>query len=255
MIEDVLAIGLLGGAIWYAYTSNQRAQQPAQGRARALLIKTTYPQPVELSQDMTPITQPLQEFAPSFTQTFGNVLSSYLPQPAMPSEGNSFLPSAAYYNPPQGNTPPTTYLPQSIAPVDNRPRGIRNNNPGNIRRSSDQWQGMAAQQLDPAFVQFTDPKWGIRAMAILLKRYQAQYGLVTLQQIIGRWAPASDNNDTSGYVVDVARRLGIMPQTTLDLQRSDILSALIQAMIWHENGQQPYSIAVVNAGVSTSYTV
>ena len=28
------------------------------------------------------------------------------------------------------------------------PRGIRNNNPLNIRRSKDQWQGLRAQQTD-----------------------------------------------------------------------------------------------------------
>ena len=31
------------------------------------------------------------------------------------------------------------------------PRGIRNNNPLNIRRSKDQWQGLRAQQTDASF--------------------------------------------------------------------------------------------------------
>ena len=34
------------------------------------------------------------------------------------------------------------------------PRGIRNHNPLNIRRSKDQWKGMAEVQSDRAFVQF-----------------------------------------------------------------------------------------------------
>ena len=44
-------------------------------------------------------------------------------------------------------------------------RGLRNNNPGNIRHGSSQWQGMSAEQPDNAFIKFDDPVYGIRAIA------------------------------------------------------------------------------------------
>ena len=47
-------------------------------------------------------------------------------------------------------------------------RGIRNNNPLNIRRSADKWQGLKAQQEDREFFQFSEMKWGWRAAFRLL---------------------------------------------------------------------------------------
>src|SRR5574337_876096 len=84
-------------------------------------------------------------------------------------------------------------------------RGIRNNNPGNIRKSSEPWRGLAAakDQKDPAFFTFETPEWGIRAMAVILRTYQTKYGLRTIRAIIGRWAPSAEN-DTDAYV-DAAR--------------------------------------------------
>ena len=72
-------------------------------------------------------------------------------------------------------------------------RGIRNNNPGNIRRSKDKWQGAAKEQPDKNFVTFTSPVWGIRAIARILIRYQDNYGCDTVAKHIARWAPPSEN--------------------------------------------------------------
>lgn len=75
------------------------------------------------------------------------------------------------------------------------PRGIRNFNSGNIRHvKGTRWQGMSANQNDTAFVQFTGPQWGIRAIARTLITYQDKHGLRTIRQIIGRWAPPNENN-------------------------------------------------------------
>lgn len=46
------------------------------------------------------------------------------------------------------------------------PRGLRNNNPGNIRTTKDRWQGLRPQQTDPAFFQFTEMRYGYRALII-----------------------------------------------------------------------------------------
>lgn len=131
------------------------------------------------------------------------------------------------------------------------PRGIRNNNPGNIdRRPGVVWQGMSADQsTDPRFVVFEAPEWGIRAIAKILLNYQRQHKLTTVRQMIGRWAPPNEN-DTNAYAVAVARALGVAPDDKISLASDrGKLVALVAAIIRHENGMQPYSLAVIAEGV------
>jgi hypothetical protein len=132
--------------------------------------------------------------------------------------------------------------------VYKRTRGLRNNNPGNIRLG-ESWQGMRSTQTDPSFVQFISPEYGIRAMARVLRNYGAA-GYDTLQEIINRWAPPGDNNDTASYIRAVSQRLNIAPNAPLDLAHSRTLGALIEAIIQHENGVQPYDISTIAKGIS-----
>jgi hypothetical protein len=127
-------------------------------------------------------------------------------------------------------------------------RGIRNCNPGNIRRTRDRWKGLASRQSDPAFFVFEAPIWGIRAMAVILRNYQRRHGLKTLAQIIGRWAPATEN-DSGAYVRAVAEAIRMSPRATLDLQQRSILRDLIAAIIRHENGVQPYDVDTIEAAI------
>ena len=95
------------------------------------------------------------------------------------------------------------------------PRGIRNNNPLNIRRSGDKWQGLKAQQEDREFFQFSEMKWGWRAaFVILCKTYYGKYKLKTIRAIITRWAPPKENN-TEAYIRRVTDRIGIGPDREL----------------------------------------
>jgi plasmid stabilization system protein ParE len=131
------------------------------------------------------------------------------------------------------------------------PRGIRNHNPGNIRRSGIRWKNMAAQQSDPDFVQFTAPVHGIRAMAKILLTYHRR-GFRSLEQIIQRWAPSSEN-DTAAYVAAIARaveRPSDKPYSCVELLEQDALERLIAAMIRHENGVQPYDAALIARAVT-----
>ena len=75
-----------------------------------------------------------------------------------------------------------------------QPRGIRNNNPGNIERNATRWAGMTAEQTDPRFVVFTSPEYGFRALARTLLTYQRKYGLLSIEDMIGRWAPPNEND-------------------------------------------------------------
>lgn len=128
-------------------------------------------------------------------------------------------------------------------------RGLRNNNPGNIRHGNSAWQGMSGQQTDSAFVQFDDPAYGIRALAKLLKNYQSRHGLNTIREVINRWAPPNEN-DTGSYVNSVAQKVQISPDQQINVEEH--LPALVTAIIRHENGSQPYSDAVVMEGIRLS---
>ena len=68
-----------------------------------------------------------------------------------------------------------------------KPRGIRNNNPGNIRKSKDPWQGLAERQTDAAFFTFKSGPYGIRALARILIAYQDKQKLRTIDGILHRW--------------------------------------------------------------------
>lgn len=77
-------------------------------------------------------------------------------------------------------------------------RGIRNNNPGNIKRG-EPWFGLRRTQTDPDFCQFTSDLWGIRAMIIVIRTYVRNYNLRYVKDIISRWAPTNENN-TAAYI-------------------------------------------------------
>ena len=87
------------------------------------------------------------------------------------------------------------------------PRGIRNNNPLNIRRGHDHWQGMRRWQHDPKFCQFQSMPWGLRAAFLVLRSYVTCHGLNTLEQIVTRWAPPRENN-TQAYLCFVVAETG-----------------------------------------------
>lgn len=78
-------------------------------------------------------------------------------------------------------------------------RGIRNNNPANIRHGNP-WKGLKKNQTDPEFDQFTSTVWGVRALIITLRTYVTIHKLQTIRKIIERWAPRSDGNNTEGYI-------------------------------------------------------
>lgn len=129
-----------------------------------------------------------------------------------------------------------------------QPRGIRNNNPGNIRHG-DKWQGMREEQTDPAFVQFNEPEDGIRALCKVLLAYQSKHGLRTIAQIIARWAPPSEN-DTAAYIAAVAGAVRIGPDQPVVLTNRAVMLPLVRAIIAHENGMSPYSAEQMNVGLS-----
>lgn len=113
-------------------------------------------------------------------------------------------------------------------------RGFRNNNPGNIRHGSP-WVGLATNQNDPDFCTFVDMKYGVRAIAVILKTY-GDKGFDTVREIINRWAPWIENN-TSAYVAAVSVQMGVDPDIHVEARRYDQMFPLVDAIIHHENGK------------------
>jgi hypothetical protein len=113
-------------------------------------------------------------------------------------------------------------------------RGIRNNNPGNLRHGP-KWQGLAQFQPDRDFSLFVDMEHGIRALLINLRTYVQTHNLQTVRQIISRWAPANENN-TDAYVLAVAESLGVGPDQKIVGDFGQLLG-IAKAIAHHENGK------------------
>ncbi|MEG7328525.1 hypothetical protein [Serratia marcescens] len=129
-------------------------------------------------------------------------------------------------------------------------RGLRNNNPGNIEASSaNPWEGQAGS--DGRFAKFETPEHGIRALGKNLLSYQRQ-GYDTVSEIVNRWAPASDGNNTDAYIKALCGALGIGANDKVDMSNPRTLAALCAGIVKHENGSQPYTTEQLGAGVSAA---
>ncbi|AKJ41832.1 structural protein [Pragia fontium] len=124
-----------------------------------------------------------------------------------------------------------------------QPRGIRNNNPGNIDYNPrNQWKGQLSYDpvLEKRFCRFESPEYGLRALMSLLGTYQRKYRLKTVAGLINRWAPTKENN-TSAYVNAVAKQLDVQPTEPIDVSDKKTVIGLAKAIVRHENGTLPYS--------------
>ena len=106
-------------------------------------------------------------------------------------------------------------------------RGLRNNNPLNIRLSAEnKWVGKVLPNTDGTFEQFRSLRYGIRAAALLLGKYYYHYRLNTINGIVARWAPMSENH-TDRYARAVCCMTGIGGNEPLKpSQLTDVLYAM-----------------------------
>ena len=114
-------------------------------------------------------------------------------------------------------------------------RGLRNNNPGNIRRSRVRYKGEVRPSRDPDFKEFSSMAYGYRAMFVLLDTYRSRYGLATIRQMLNRYAPPTENF-TEGYVRFVADYAGVMPDEIIDTRNEMDMIPIVAAMSKIENG-------------------
>lgn len=116
------------------------------------------------------------------------------------------------------------------------PRGLRNNNPGNIRRNSDMFQGEVNPSRDKEFKQFKTMAYGYRAMFKILSNYYRKYSLTTIRKMITRWAPENENN-TVAYVSLVSSYSGIGPDDLISFDREQMIR-VVAGMSKVENGRE-----------------
>lgn len=114
------------------------------------------------------------------------------------------------------------------------PRGIRNNNPLNIRVGN-AWVGEVEHPTDNQFEQFTTMVYGLRAGFIILRRYIERYHFNTIEGIISRWAPNNENN-TGRYILAVSSMMGIAPTEKISFADEGNMTALVAAMVKVECG-------------------
>jgi hypothetical protein len=116
------------------------------------------------------------------------------------------------------------------------PRGIRNNNPGNMRISINNWQGKIGN--DGAFEVFDTMANGLRANMINLYSRAVSNGTGpwdTVGQVISEWAP-NNENDTQAYIAFVERETGYGRNQILDPRNAYQMSAILRAIVLLENG-------------------
>lgn len=122
-------------------------------------------------------------------------------------------------------------------------RGFNNNNPLNIRYvERNKWNGLIGKDAD-GYCRFSDPVMGLRAATVLLLAYQDRYNCETVSQIVQRWAPPEDRNETAAYVRFVCKGLGVDAHAPVDLHQYHTMRPLLELMADFENVGKgtPYS--------------
>lgn len=114
------------------------------------------------------------------------------------------------------------------------PRGLRNNNAGNIRKSSTRYLGEVRPSSDKAFKQFETRGWGYRAIFVLLESYSKR-GYKTLRQMINRYAPPSENH-TEIYLKYVCDCAMTSADIQLDISDKNTMVLVVAAISKMENG-------------------
>lgn len=124
------------------------------------------------------------------------------------------------------------------------PRGLRNNNPLNIRHNADTFQG-ETKGNDKSFKTFSSMPYGYRAAFVTLATYLSR-GNNTIEKIISRWAPPSENN-TQAYVATVVKYSGVTADKVLTAADGTDYILIVAAMSFVENGKNA-DISEVRAG-------
>nr|WP_319401841.1 hypothetical protein [uncultured Carboxylicivirga sp.] len=132
------------------------------------------------------------------------------------------------------------------------PRGIRNNNPGNLIYTSIKWNGKLPkeQNKDRRFEMFISPVYGVRAMIKDLKN-DIEKGKSTVPQLIEEYAPRFENN-TDSYISTVCADLKVSRTAKL-LPTKNTLRLLVFSISKVENGANYISNELFEQAYSMAY--
>lgn len=123
-------------------------------------------------------------------------------------------------------------------------RGIRNNNPLNIRKGSN-WKGLSNVQSDKSFCQFVSIEYGIRAALIVLRTYAYKYKLHSLKDVISRFAPSSDGNNVDNYIYRI--RCNFMSNLPADHVYHNINEDTMLNLWWNKIEPKPVVFYLLRA--------
>lgn len=133
-------------------------------------------------------------------------------------------------------------------------RGFRNNNPLNIEKGQN-FVGEVASASEPRFAVFSAPEYGYRAACRIIDNYKRLHGIGTIQGIIARWAPPTDDNPTIKYIEYVAQKVGVPSSAPVALSDEKTMIALLDAMTRFENGPiNPFGADIIAAGIRMART-
>ncbi len=121
----------------------------------------------------------------------------------------------------------------------------RNNNPLNIRATSDKWQGLATPPTRDGFFNFISVEYCYRAAKIIILSSYASRGIVTLSEVISSWAPSFENN-TGNYIYFVSNKSGIAKNERITQNN---IAKLLYAMTIIESGHAQ-SMSVIEKGLN-----
>ncbi len=135
------------------------------------------------------------------------------------------------------------------------PRNERNNNIGNIDFRNDR-NRPGQLGSDGRFIRFATPEQGVQAAVEVLHVYRDRYGINTLQGIVNRWAPPSENN-TGNYINHMERHVGVSANQPLDLNDPTLVAKIIAAKGLIEGGPAPmqrtFTPQVIARGVQLAF--
>lgn len=139
---------------------------------------------------------------------------------------------------------------RTTPPTSSEPRGIRNNNPGNLN-----YVGQRGATLEEGsngrFAKWKTAREGLQAMANQLRLYSDR-GLDSIRKVINTYSPSSEN-DTESYINQLAAFMGIDPDDTFDVKTDPAaLAMLMRGIIQHENGYNPYSRDQIDDAIGSS---
>lgn len=127
------------------------------------------------------------------------------------------------------------------------PRGIRNNNPGNLNFAG---QSGATKEGGEGgrFAVFESMEHGVAALYRQLQLYFKR-GVNTLSSIVKTYAPASDGNNVDAYVSALSKATGKGANETIDAGDTTTIVRLIKGIVDHENGKGYISSSDIMGGI------